>query len=336
MLKIQLLGPPLISWNDEFITIPRRAARALLFYMAAYGKPVGRAQLAEFLWPDEETTKQRSQMRSLLGKLREALPDGDFIKTYHNTIALDFERVAVDMQQFRELLANAGGLSNMWPQNQPLPAHIYQQFAQAAELWYGAVFIHSDDMSVSRALEQWWEVTAQSLEQEYITVLKTLIRHENAVGANFRALQWLLDAFSINDLDEELHYMQLSCLLKTGQVDRARRHYAEVQALFRERLDSPLPDSIHALEAQIFQQTGAGRSHGRPVWSVRPSINLPFVGQRDALSALQQVCLNGGAALVTGEAGSGKTRLVQEFYQRLKNPPRLLLLPCYLSEEYLP
>lgn len=336
MLDIRLLGPPLVYLDGELVPIKRRITRALLFYLAAYGKPIGRTQLAEFFWPEEEDEKQRRQLRGTLNKLRNALPDNKYLQTYQDTIALDFERISVDVQEFRELLADAGNFSKTWSQDQPLPAHIYQQLIKATELWHGTVFIHSDVMSVSRALEQWWMHTSQSLGHEYMSVLKGLIRHENIVGNNEKALHWLRIAHGLDDLDEDLHYSLLVCLLKFNQPEKVRQHYAGVQALFKERLEAPPSERIRSLEPLIFSKREASPSHARAEWPIRSSVHVPFVGQQDALQTLKLNFLNGVATLILGEAGAGKTRLVQEVYQSLEVKPRLLLLPCYPADEKLP
>ena len=336
MLNIRLLGPPLVYLNGELITIDRRMTRALLYYLAAFGKPVGRTQLAELFWPEESDEKQRRQLRGTLNKLRNALPNSEYIQTYQDTIALDFERISVDVQEFRELITGAGNFLITWHQDQSLPVHIYQQLVKGAKLWHGSVFIHSEVMSVSQALEQWWMQTAQSLEHQYMSVLKSLIRHENIIGANEKALPWLETALEIDDLDEELHYSLLICLLKISPSEKVRQHYAGIRTLFKEKLDAPLPERIRSLEPLIFSNREASSSRARAEWPIRSSIHVPFVGQQDAVQTLKKNYLNGVATLILGEAGAGKTRLVQEVYQSLEVTPRLLLLPCHLTDENLP
>ncbi len=81
MLDIRLLGPPLVYLDGELTTIPRNVTRALLYYLAACGKPVGREQLAELFWPEEMAKRQRDQLRDTLNKARKGLPDSKFIQS---------------------------------------------------------------------------------------------------------------------------------------------------------------------------------------------------------------------------------------------------------------
>ena len=53
MLKIRLLGVPLIELDGELLSINRRAPRALLFYLAMHKEPIGRDQLCDFIWAGE-------------------------------------------------------------------------------------------------------------------------------------------------------------------------------------------------------------------------------------------------------------------------------------------
>ncbi|MEZ4771331.1 MAG: AAA family ATPase [Caldilineales bacterium] len=57
-------------------------------------------------------------------------------------------------------------------------------------------------------------------------------------------------------------------------------------------------------------------------WKTQPSLHVPFTGRDDALAELGRAYRRaqsgqGGVVMVTGEAGMGKTRLVQEFAGRL-------------------
>ena len=335
MLDIRLLGPPLVYLNGELITVRRRATRALLFYLAAHGKPIGREQLAELFWPEKTDEKQRRQLRDLLNKLRRILPDSEFVQTHQDTISLDFEQVSVDLREYEDLILKAGNLPRIWQEDRPLPVHIYQQLTKAVELWHGSVF-HNADMSVSYRLEEWWTQTAQNLEQGYISVLKSLIRHENIVSADEKALQLLRTALEIDGFDEELHYELLICLLKIGQPEKVQQHYIGVKTLFDKKLGVPLSERIRSLEPVIFQKTEASPSHVRPAWSIKSSLEAPFVGQQDSIQILKDSYLKGNAALILGEAGAGKTRLVKEFYQSLEVSPRLLVLSCNPTDENLP
>ena len=51
-LQVCLLGPPSLAWRGEPLTLPRRQARALLFYLAAVPQPVTRDHLCLLFWPD--------------------------------------------------------------------------------------------------------------------------------------------------------------------------------------------------------------------------------------------------------------------------------------------
>ena len=76
--------------------------------------------------------------------------------------------------------------------------------------------------------------------------------------------------------------------------------------------------------------------HEGSEWPIKGQAQVPFVGQEDAIQILQQRYFSGGTALVLGEMGAGKTRLVQEFYRFLEFPPRALFLPCHERTAHIP
>ena len=73
MLSIALLGPPGIARDGVAVSLPRRRARALVFYLAAQAAPVGREQLLGLLWPDHERSAAQQILRTTLHGVRRAI-----------------------------------------------------------------------------------------------------------------------------------------------------------------------------------------------------------------------------------------------------------------------
>jgi len=63
---------------------------------------------------------------------------------------------------------------------------------------------------------------------------------------------------------------------------------------------------------------------------------VPFIGQEETLEQMERAYRIGGGVLIYGEAGAGKTRLVQEFFRRQKGFPRLMLASCQPLESGMP
>ncbi len=124
--------------------------------------------------------------------------------------------------------------------------------------------------------------------------------------------------------------------METGQRREARQHYIALKDLLQKELGALPSDEIRSLEPRIFQDAAAVHFRARTAWPIRPSVQSPFIGQEAVLQRLRRAHQTGDGVLILGEAGAGKTRLVQEFYQHLEAPPRLLLAACHPIEENLP
>ena len=105
-LKILMLGQPQITWDESPVVITRRATRSLLFYLAATPKPAGRSLLCELFWPDLSEKDARSNLRSLLNKLRVALPDPDILQTQGDQVWLSHSGLVVDLLVYSQQLTN--------------------------------------------------------------------------------------------------------------------------------------------------------------------------------------------------------------------------------------
>ncbi len=73
MLSILLLGPPKILRDGAPVELPRRRARALVYYLAAQPGAVGREQIMDMLWPDRERQAAQQLLRTTLHGARKAL-----------------------------------------------------------------------------------------------------------------------------------------------------------------------------------------------------------------------------------------------------------------------
>ena len=337
MIQIRLLGPPQVFREGEILRIHRRAPRALLFYLATENHPVPRLKLGELLWQEKMEQRQRNSLRYTLARLRNALQEENVLHSHLGNLSLNPEHVQVDLWQFCRWYNDAQKIIVHWSQQEPLPPHIFEELRDAAELWYGDEFIQSHDMSITPALEQWRDDIARRLNIARVQMLIHLAVHERLVGAADNALHWLREALDLDDADETAHRLMIEILLETGQRAQAKRHYERVKEIYQEVWDSPPPEELQALAQRIFQDTQPRKAkQPAPKWAIHPTLPTPFVGQKEALSLLHDVHRQGGGVLLRGEAGAGKTRLVQEFYQRLDPPPRLLMLTCYPMEENLP
>lgn len=86
-----------------------RTVEALLIYVACHGRPLGRDQLAELLWPERSQEQARANLRTALHRLRQQLDPYLLVTRQHVAIHPDVA-IALDVAHFEAELS-AGQLA---------------------------------------------------------------------------------------------------------------------------------------------------------------------------------------------------------------------------------
>lgn len=354
-LTVLLLGPPQIFWQGKSFDLKGRQNRLLVYYLAASQKLVERRSLADLIWPMEEQTDIGRQLRQALSRLRRDLPDRCLLVENRDQIGLDWTRVYCDIAEFENLLPiclrQVENEQRTFPISKPA---IVETMHQAVGLWRGTKLVEGFNLSGSPKLEDWFIYLEHRLESGRRWLLERLSDHESASHRPLEALKLAQAALKGNELDENLHERVLNLLLRSGQRSQAKRHYTFMKKGFASAGLEPnqaLQMLAAQLESRIDEQGTAvvrrrSTSKRQPLpertlpgdvpWNVFHPGDEPFIGRMMILDSLMQIAQVGGAVLIQGESGQGKTRLLKEFYAHLSPPPRLILAAGQPGESSLP
>ncbi len=337
MLDVRLMGAPLVYLDGELFTIKRRATRALFFYLVTNKEPIERAKLCDFLWADKGDEKEQKQkLRVTLNNLKKAFPDKEVVRSYHDMVGIVQHNLRVDVWEFEATFKKLRRYISLLSEGPTLPPGLYQDLVKSAKLWRDPIFIANGDMQVSLVSENWWLEKNRAFDKDKQVLYKFISRQEALMGRCKEAVFWAEKAISIDDYDEEAHFLLLRSLLYSGKRKEGHEYYLAIKDIFIEEWGGDFVKRIHDLGREFAQEKQASPEQAPPKWAIRTSAHLPFVGQEDALRKMQQNYRRGKVSLILGEAGAGKTRLVQEFYQSLEIKPDLLLVPCHLADEHIP
>src|SRR5512139_581305 len=78
-LRFFLLGAPRLEQQHQNINLSRRKAMAALAYLAVTRQPHSRDELATLLWPDQDQSGARANLRRDLSTLKQILGDQMFL-----------------------------------------------------------------------------------------------------------------------------------------------------------------------------------------------------------------------------------------------------------------
>ncbi|HEU4439311.1 MAG TPA: alpha/beta fold hydrolase [Methylomirabilota bacterium] len=313
------------------LALPTRKAQALLAYLALRpDPPAHRDSLAALLWPDRTDDQARASLRHAVYELRRALAASpDVLKTEGDTVTVDAGLVDLDVAAFTRLLA----------EDTP------EALAQAVALYRGDLLA---GLGVSEEpWEAWLREARERLREQAGDGLARLLAHQRKANQLEAAVRTAVQLLSLDPLQEPVHRTLMRLQAQLGQRGAALRQYQHCVSVLRSELGIEPEAETRQLYQEILQQRTAPRAAAagrRPrvpkVPETRPA-ETPLIG-RDAEVAQLREALDraaterGGLLVVLGEAGVGKSRLVEELIAHARQrDARVLLGRAYESDQIL-
>ena len=338
MLQILLLGPPRIL-QENGSPPPnakklRRRERAALYLLAASEAPLSRDHFLNMLWDGVRQESTQQSLSSTLSRLKAFLPK-DALKRVNGKYCLaQHPDLYIDYREFVSLTDDALKAARHFPNDVPLPPHIAQRLQHAATLWKGR-FLEGFRPPKSAEFDNWLVQTANHLDLRYQEALQRLAYHyfaQQNYAAAFSVCQKALDAFPDQ---AQLLLLALRALRVQGQITAANKFLQSQRERLTRTLGTDYPEDILQQARQLVQLPN--HSVTPPSWSTHRTLKAPFIGRADILETLRHKASRGGAHLLLGETGQGKTRLLEEFArQMVPASHRLVRVTCHHGDRTLP
>ena len=296
-LELRCLGTPTARVNglEPPAEVLWRKNVALLTYLAlSPGGGRTRDHLVGLLWPESPEEKARRSLNEAVRVLRLALGNERLVSR-GEAIELNHDGLQVDARDFESLCA--GGQM------------------RALDLLRGD-FLEGFHIEQSPAFDAWVESERARLRELAVGLLLARAEEQLAVTRYIEALALARRALALNPYAERAWSLGMRSAALDGDTAGSLALYHEfVQRLERDLSEQPSA-AMSALAARIregsWQRTRPGRSGSEP----------PLVGRRDVharlFAALERLPSEGPACVViAGDAGSGRTRLLQASAERL-------------------
>ncbi len=258
---------------------------------------IDRDQLAALLWPDDDESESRANLRRHIHHLQHALnPNGDLAPV----VLRDGPRmkwnpeapVSFDVDEFERLSASP------------------QTLADAVEVYAGDL--------LDSIYEDWLIPQRERLRLLYIDSLNALVEQHRSRRDFKTAVAYTQRVLQADPWREDAIRRLMMLRFDVGDRSGALAEYLQFSRRLRNEMDlEPMPETFAAYENIRQNSTVPSQQTGPAEVEQRAEIALPFVGREESMAVLrakwdQAARGHGSAVLISGEGGIGKSRLASE------------------------
>lgn len=326
-----VFGTPRLQIDDSTVTLPPQPAAFCSFLVLNRQRRVTREEVQAAFWPDAAPARAQERLRRTLYLLRKALDPHTHLVTAEGAelaIAPD-ARLWIDYEAFENTLLDA-----------------YRDDPPDRALLEQAVALYKDDL-LKDIYADWVLLEREHARQQFVTALRHLLQvcqHDNDWRSVIRYAHVLLE---LDPFQEVAHRALMTAYAATDDRSAALRQYQHCVRILDEELGAdPLPETTRLYE-DIRQGKGVVAAiPAAPVAIATPTATdlnfVPLVGREREIAEIMRewrICQAGHSRLllVTGPAGMGKTRLVEEATQHIPGPAvQVITGHCYAMEAGTP
>ena len=273
-------------------------------------------------------------------------PDDDYILAEGNTLRFNTESdYWLDTEEFERLIDEGPGDSQA----------MMEGYRKAVELYRGD-FLEGFILKDNYEFEDWSFFERERLRRRYLGILAELCNHHGKRGEYDQAMFYANRILGCDNLQENVHRQLMRFYYASGDRSAALRQYEVCKELLERELGVPPLAETTALYEQILRQelvmprveekkAEVVEKRPRPFplrpWPEPEYLSAALVGRDEELAQLMgylgAACQgNGRLAIIDGEVGIGKTRLVEELIDSAGPEAQFLIGRCYESEAMLP
>jgi ABC-type oligopeptide transport system substrate-binding subunit/DNA-binding SARP family transcriptional activator len=317
IVRLQLLGTVQVERDGEPVRGFRsRKALALLGYLAVQGGPVPRERLVDLFWEDKTESQGRTNLSWVLRRISSRLP-GCLQADRHSVQFHCRDNCWLDIDAFRELEAKGDAAS----------------LTAAVELYRGE-FLEGLYFEGCAEFELWLVGERERWRQRVVGVLGELVAYHSRRGEYDEGLRFARRLLALEPWREETHRQVMRLLAWSGQRSAALAQYETCRRALAEELEVEPAEETTGLYEQIRAgelETPVSAPVHIPDFSIQRPLFLEgaeeplerpvFVAREQELERLDgflglALAGRGQVVLATGDAGQGKTALIQEFVRR--------------------
>ncbi len=294
-LSVRLFGTPHVSYDGKPIRFVAAQTLPLFVYLLlGRHRPIARDQLAYKFWPEYSEIEARTNLRRHLHRVNGALND----VTGHRWLDVDAKTVAFNSQM-------------------PLDLDVTRLEAAASDpaLAPGAVDLYTGEL-FEGCDEDWLIPHRERLRTLYLRLLIGLVDRYRGERRFSEAIALSQRALHVDPFREDAVRTLMTLHYESGDRSSALTEFHAFRERLQIELGAPPMHETQSLHDAIRRHASVNTQ--RDDHCPAPERALPFAGREDEIDALRHAWRHaasgkGRVAMVSGEPGIGKTRLLREF-----------------------
>ncbi len=310
-VKVKLLQAPLVIKDDEQIVFPFKKAEALFYYLVV-NRQATRDELVDLLWgeTDEETAKKN--LRHALYTIRKTFHEEIIISPQKSTVLLNPDiSIETDLQEFLK-------------------------DSEASVEAYGGEFLKGFLVKEVDKYEEWMSHCRDYYRDLYMSKLYERISQCSKKNEHGRLEHYAKLLINEDPLDERSYRLLMESYGSIGAYHKAEELYRKLKQILGRELGIAPDNSTEKLHMSNMERRSLEDSK-------RDSTGGFFYGRSLELGIMEEqfesFCLRKEykSILIVGEAGIGKTRLKERFFENVdKSSLCIIKSNCYQAEEGYP
>ncbi|MEU6149150.1 BTAD domain-containing putative transcriptional regulator [Actinosynnema sp. NPDC047251] len=301
-MRVGVLGPLAVTVDGAPVEVGGSRVRALLVRLAlGVGRTVTVEELADALWPEDKPADEVGAVRSLVSRLRRALPDPAALRSAHSGYCLDLPPDAVDAHLFDRLAREA---RRALAAGDPPTARRLGR--EALDLWRGPAL--ADVAGLPFAVGH-----VAGLDEARLAAFEDVAAAELAAGDGRHLVADLTELAARHPLRERVQALLLRALFAAGRPAEALAGYEEVRRRLADELGADPGPELRATHRELLRAEPPDQPR-------TGNLRMPLTSFLGRAGDLERVAdLLGRHRLVTlvGPGGAGKTRLATTAAARL-------------------
>jgi DNA-binding SARP family transcriptional activator len=316
-LALSFLGPPRVLLDGAPVEFRRRKPLSLLAYLAVTARPHSRDALTEMLYPGHRREQGYSNFRQNLTGLRRSIGEQWIVADQSGVRLKDGNDLWVDVMEFRRLIRAARGREKTSGS-----AGSEKSVVQAAALVRGP-FLEGFSLKNSPEFEDWQSLERENLRRDEAWVLERRVDKHQSREEYREAIEQCQRWLSLDTFEESVHRRLMRLYALSGQPSHALKQYERARIILEKELGEKPARETEELREQIRRGSLGRRTVQKaavpPAEAPSPPdpLSIPFVGRGLELGRLRAAAeqargRKGRMVMLVGEAGIGKTRLLEE------------------------